>query len=216
MMMHLPMSLQFQCSLPRSTTRWQCFRPGSLSRRRAYEEAKAALDRAQELAAGADSAAARFPAYYGKWLSCSARGEMGLARQIAERFLCEAKVEDRIVEAAVASRILGLTCSWQGDFAEAKANLEEALRLCDAQQNPQVNVSFGQDTVAAAKAFLAQTTWALGEVIRARELIEQAIARAVETTHAPTLASTNLYEALLEILRESILSAQFEGPRCIV
>jgi len=72
---------------------------------------------------------------------------MGLARQTAERFLREAKVEDRMFEAAVASRSLGLTCFWQGDFTEAKANLEEALRLCDAQQNPQVNVSFGQDTV---------------------------------------------------------------------
>jgi hypothetical protein len=59
------------------------------------EEAKAALDRAQELTAGTDSAAARFPAYYGKWVSCSARGEIDLARQIAERFLREAKVEGR-------------------------------------------------------------------------------------------------------------------------
>src|SRR5215831_15607860 len=100
------------------------------SRGFASEEAKAALDRAQELAAGADSAPARFSAYYGKWLSCSARGETGLARQTAERFLREAKVEGRMIEAAVASRNLGLTCFWQGDFTEAKANLEEALRLC--------------------------------------------------------------------------------------
>ena len=86
-------------------------------------------------------AAARFPAYYGKWLSRSSRGEMGLARQIAERFLCEAKVEDRKVEAAVASRNLGLTCFWQGDFTEANAYLEEALRLCGAQHDSQVNGS---------------------------------------------------------------------------
>jgi len=201
MMMHLPMSLQFQCSLPRSTTRWQCFRPGSLSRRRAYEEAKAALDRAQELAVGAESAAARFPAYYGKWLSCSHRGEMDLARQIAERFLREAKVEGRMFEAAVASRILGVTFLWQGDFTEAKATLEETLRLCDAQQNPQVNVGFGLDTVAPAKAFLALTTWVLGEVTRARVLIEEALARAVETTHAPTLVTAYWIKATLEVLR---------------
>jgi class 3 adenylate cyclase/predicted ATPase len=89
------------------------------------EEAKAALDRAQELAAETDSAPARFPAYYGKWLSCAAHGEMGLARQTAERFLREAKIEGRMVEGAVASRILGLTCFWQADFTAAKANLEE-------------------------------------------------------------------------------------------
>jgi tetratricopeptide (TPR) repeat protein len=179
------------------------------------EEAKAALDRAQELAAGADSAAARFPAYYGKWLSCSARGEMGLARQIAERFLSEAKVEDRIVEAAVASRNLGLTCFWQGDFTEAKATLGETLRLCDAQHDSKVNVSFGQDTVALAKASLALTTWLLGEVTRARVLIEEAIARAVETTHAPTLANAYLFKASLEVLRGDADGVSRDATRVI-
>ena len=70
----------------------------------AAEETAAAFSRAQELTGGTDSAAARFPAYYGKWMSCSARGEIGLARQIAEKFLREAKVEGRMVETAVASR----------------------------------------------------------------------------------------------------------------
>jgi hypothetical protein len=81
------------------------------------------------------------------------------------------------------------------------ANLEEALRLCDAQHDPKVNVSFGQDTIAAAKAFLANTTWVLGEVTQARELIEQAIARAVETAHAPTLVNAYFFKASLEALR---------------
>jgi hypothetical protein len=93
------------------------------------EEAKVALDRAQELAAGTDSAAARFSAYYGKWLSCSTRGEIGLARQTAERFLREAKIEGCMVEAAVASRNLALSRFWQGDFTEAKAILERGVAI---------------------------------------------------------------------------------------
>jgi len=74
------------------------------------EEAKVALDRAQELAVRTDSAPARFSAYYGKWMSCSARGEEGLARQTAEMFLGEAKIEGRMFEAAVANRNLLLAC----------------------------------------------------------------------------------------------------------
>jgi len=73
--------------------------------------------------------------------------------------------------------------------------------LCDAQYDPKVNVSFGQDTIAAAKAFLAVTIWALGEVTRPRELIQQAIGRAVETTHAPTLVNTYWFKASLDVLR---------------
>jgi hypothetical protein len=38
------------------------------------KEAKAAFDRAEELAVGTDNAAARFPAYYGKWLSSVVHG----------------------------------------------------------------------------------------------------------------------------------------------
>jgi predicted ATPase len=165
------------------------------------QEAKVALDRAQDVAAGSDSAAARFSAYYGRWLSCSARGEIGLARQTAERFLREAKIDGLMVEAAVASRNLGLSCFWQGDFTEAQTILEEALRLCDTQQHPEVDVSFGQDTFAQAKAALAATTWALGEVTRARGLFEEAIARAVETAHAPTLVNAHWFKAMLDALR---------------
>jgi class 3 adenylate cyclase/predicted ATPase len=165
------------------------------------QEAKVALDRAQELAAGTDSSAARFSAYYGTWLSCNARGEMGLGRHTAERFFREAKIAGHMVEAAVASRNLGLSRFWHGDFTEAKANNEEALRLCDVQQHPEVDVSFGQDTVAQAKACLAATIWTLGEVTRARVLIEEAVARAVETAHAPTLTNTSWFKAILETLR---------------
>src|SRR5262249_805257 len=165
--------------------------------------------------AAADSAPARFSAYYGKWLSCSARGEMGLARQTAEKFLREAKVEDRMVEVAVASRNLGLSCFWQGDFTEAKASLEEALRLCDAQYDPKVNVSFGQDTIAAAKAFLSLTTWLLGEVTRARVLIEEAIARPVGTVRAPTLVTAYWFKASLEVLRSDTDGALRDATRVI-
>jgi predicted ATPase len=140
---------------------------------------------------------------------------MDSARQIAERFLREAKVEGRTVEAAVASRNLGLTFFWQGDFTEAKANLEEALRLCDARQNPQVNISFGQDTVAAAKSFLGLTTWALGEDTRARVLIEEAIARAVETAHPPTLVNAYWFKASLEVLQGDADGALRDATRVI-
>ena len=98
---------------------------------------------------------------------------------------------------------LGLACFWQGNLTAAKSNLAEAVRLCGAQPHkPKINVSFGQDTFAAAKAFLALTTWALGEVTRAGELSAEAMTRAVETTHPPTLVNAYFFKASLEALRE--------------
>jgi hypothetical protein len=87
-------------------------------------------------------------------------------------FLREAKTEGALFEAAVASRTLGLTCFWQGHLIEAKAHLEEALRLHCAQHDREVNINFGQDTAAAANIFLACTLWVLGEVAPARERVD--------------------------------------------
>src|SRR4029077_21252760 len=103
----------------------------------------------------------------------------------------------------------------KADFTEAKANLEDTLRLCDAQQHPEVDVSFGQDTVAQAKASLAATTWALGEVTRAGVLIEEAIARAVETAHAPSLTNIYFFKALLEMLRGDADGALRDATRLL-
>jgi hypothetical protein len=55
------------------------------------EESKAAFIRARELAAAIEDATERFTIYYGLWVGNLVRGELGLAREIAETFLREAE-----------------------------------------------------------------------------------------------------------------------------
>src|SRR5499427_6012427 len=81
------------------------------------EESKAAFVRARELAAAIDNPTERFVIYYGLWIGTLARGEVGLAREIAETFLREAEREARTMECEVGHRIVGFTCLWQGDFS---------------------------------------------------------------------------------------------------
>jgi predicted ATPase len=57
------------------------------------------------------------------------------------------------------------------------------------------------DSAASATAHLAHTKWQLGEVDRARELIEESVARAIESAHGPTLANTYTFKALFEMFR---------------
>ena len=174
------------------------------SRGFAAEEAKAAFTRARELAAGFDHPPGeRFATYYGLWLGSLNRGELAIARETAEAFLREAKIENCSTEAAVASRNLGLTCLIQGDVTEARAHLEEALRIYDPERDREARSRFAQDTGAAATVFLAHATWLLGEIGRARALIEEGVARAVETGHVPTLANTYTYKILFEELHGS-------------
>ena len=169
---------------------WSCSQ--LYSRGFGTEESKAALIRARELAAAIDDPTERYTIYYGLWVGNLLRGELRLAREIAETFLREAEREARTTECGVGRRLLGSTCLFQGDSIEAQANLVEALSICDSERDREAGFRFGQDTGAIARARLAITKWQLGEVGPAPALIEEAVAHAIETGHVPSL----VYEAL--------------------
>ena len=71
------------------------------------QETKAAFTRAHELAARTDSPAERFAAYTGVLVGAWMRGEIGAARDAAERFLREAEAAALPLEVGVAHRYLG-------------------------------------------------------------------------------------------------------------
>jgi predicted ATPase len=165
------------------------------------EESKAAFVRARELAAAIDNPTERFTIYYGLWHGNLARGELGFAREIAETFLREAESGAKTTECGFGRRLLGDTCLRQGDFIEAQANLVEALSIYDPERDREARFRFGHDTGAVARACLAITKWQLGEVASARALIEEAVARAIEIGHVPTLVHTYGNKAHFEIVR---------------
>ena len=172
-----------------------------LSRGYGSEEAKAAFAHAQELATGVDNAAQRFDAYFGQWVGSMLRGELRSARETAEAFLSEAEKEERTTEAVAAHYSLGTACFYQGGLAEARAHLELALRIFDPESDREAT-RFGTDTGVAATGYLGFTSRLLGEVGLARNLIEAANVRAVESAHAPTLAMAYVHTALFDMLRD--------------
>ena len=172
-----------------------------LSRGYGSEEAKAAFAHAQELATGVDNAAQRFDAYFGQWVGSMLRGELRSARETAEAFLREAEKEERTTEAVAAHYSLGTACFYQGGLAEARAHLELALRIFDSESDREAT-RFGTDIGVAATGYLGFTIRLLGEVGLARNLIEAANARAVESTHAPTLAMAYVHTAIFDMLRD--------------
>jgi predicted ATPase len=165
------------------------------------DETKAAFIRARELAAAIDNPTERFTIYYGLWYGNMMRGELRLAREVAETFLREAERGARTTECGFGRRLLGSTCLWQGDFIEAQANLVEALSIYDPKRDREARFRFGQDTGATARVHLAHAKWRLGEVGPARALIEEAVADAIETGHVPTLVLTYVLKVLFDIVR---------------
>jgi predicted ATPase len=124
-----------------------------------------------------------------------------LARETAETFLREAVKAARMPETVAALRYLGLTCLCQGHFVEARAHLEEVLRIYDPSRDRDASFRFGTDSLASATIYLAIVCWQLGEFVRARELSNEAIAWAVETGHAATIVNTWAFKAGFEMTR---------------
>ena len=174
----------------------------------ASEEAKAAFARAQELAKRVDSAVERFDNYFGQWAGSMLRGEMQLGREFAEKFLREAEKEGRTTEAAAARRCLGATCLFQGDLAAARVHLEQAIRILDPERDREAKFRFGTDVGALAAVYLALTNWLLGEAGPARKLAEEAIERAIESAHSPTLANVSWFKALFDAFRDDAEAAR--------
>jgi predicted ATPase len=167
----------------------------------AAEETKAAFARAAELAAKTDDFSQRFAAAHGQWTVALVRGEFKSARDMALAFLREAENQGRLVEAGVARRGLALICYLVGNFAQARAHCERALAICEPERDREARERFSEDTGCMAMSILATTSWQLGEVERARELIDLANRRAAELGHAPSMAHPLRSKFFLEMSR---------------
>ncbi len=165
------------------------------------DETKAAFTRARDLAANIDNPAERFVTYYGQWANSFMHGEFGLAREAAESLLRDTEGDTWMPEAAAAHRMFGLTCIHQADFIAARAHLEEALRVYSPHWDHNAKFRLSMEPGLTSMAYLARTTWLLGDVGRARDLIEDAVARSIEAAHVPTLANNHMVKVELEVLR---------------
>ena len=126
---------------------------------------------------------------------------MRSATELASSFLREAEQSERLPETAAVRRSLGLIAYFLGDFVAASAHLERALHECDTEHDEEAWERFGDDTGAVAMSYLALTTWQLGQVERARELIDTANQRAAKIGVKPSKAIPLYWMSYLEILR---------------
>ena len=135
------------------------------------------------------------------------RGELRRVRELACPFLKEAEEAGCLVEAGVARRGLALSCLFAGDFLEARTHCERALEVSDPGRDRETRERFSDDTGTMAMSCLAVTSWQLGEVDRARGLIDEANQRGKELGHAPSMAHPLLWKSNLEILRGDAAAA---------
>jgi tetratricopeptide (TPR) repeat protein len=165
------------------------------------EEARAAFSRATALAAKTDSFTDRFAAGHFQFVFAFLRGELRSAREQELSFLKEAEDTGCLVEAGVVRRNLALACYQAADFHEARIHCERALEACEPEYERETQERFHDATGPVVMSVLAVTMWQLGEVERARELIEEANRRGSELGYGPSMAHPLLWKSQLEILR---------------
>jgi predicted ATPase len=182
----------------------------------AAEETRAAFARVDEFAGPAENAAARFAAADAQSLSNFVRGELRHARETAETFLREAEAEGRGMEAGAARRMLGLVCLYQGDLKAARSVFEPVLADYLPERDGKTQFLFGRDTEVAAAASLALAEWHLGEVERARHLIDRATRRADELGQAATIANALFWKTYLECRRDDVTATRLAADALLV
>jgi predicted ATPase len=158
----------------------------------AAEETKAAFARAQEIAGSAKEPAARIAIHDAECLRTFMRGEFREAQEIAETMLHEAGAEAHGPEAGAFRLMLGLIRLYQGELKAAQTIFER--ELTDFELGPAGRVN--------AAAFLALTEWHLGEVVRARQHIQQAVQQANEMGDVERVATGLFFRTVLESRRE--------------
>jgi predicted ATPase len=181
----------------------------------ASDETKAAFAKAQQLLTKIDDPTERFVTYYGLWLTSVSPGDLASARSTAETFWRDAKSASRVTEAAIALTLLGFTCLYQGDFGNALSHLQGAIRIYDPQRDHEAKFRFGLDAGAFSAVNLANAHWLVGEVEKAREVLNDARRRAIDAGHAVALAFHSDFEAMFETLRGDAEAVRQAAQRCI-
>ena len=173
----------------------------------AAKETEAALAHAGVLASRSGDFSERLAAAHGQWTLLIARGELRAARELASSMLREAEDGGHRMEASIARRGLALIYSLTGEFLEARSQCERALADRDPKRDQEVRERFGDDLGTVVISILAVTAWQLGEVDRARELIDAATRRAAELGHGVSNANPLYCRALLEMQRGDAAAA---------
>jgi predicted ATPase len=164
-------------------------------------ETTAAFARARELASRVEDASERFSAYYGLWVGHLARCEPVPLREMAELFLREATAQSDCPEALVAHGNFGTTSFYFGDFAGAHDHCQKTIELYDPVRHGDFANRFGNDPRALAGVYDAISLWVLGRIDEALPLAERALIDAESAAHPPTMATTLVHAAQLELFR---------------
>ncbi|HJY81218.1 MAG TPA: hypothetical protein VKK81_09060, partial [Candidatus Binatia bacterium] len=144
------------------------------------------------------------------------QAELQTARELGEQLLRlaqDAQDSSLLLEAHGA---LGLPLFWLGEFASARAHLEQGIALYDPQQHSSHAFLYGQDPGVLCRVYGAFALWHLGYPDQALKRIHEALTLAQELSHPYSLAFALFIAAWVHQYRREGRAAQERAEAMMV
>ncbi len=161
------------------------------------QEVLEVFSRAQELLDASATVKEQMIILHGLWSVYNMRGELVVARDLAEKCLALARDVPDPEALAMANLLMGHNLWGMGRFAEARAYLEQTLEHCGPGKEQRRELRFSFNLGVAGAAFLALTLWPLGFPEQAVAAAAHARTRAETAGHVPLIALVSYCSAFL-------------------
>jgi predicted ATPase len=178
----------------------------------AAPETKTAAERARQLVEQAEAFGERledpltlFSILYGFWVANQVAFNGDRIRELAEQFLVLAKKQADTVPLRVGHRLMGTSLMQTASLAPARAHLDQAMALCEANNRPQAT-RFGIDVRISILCYRSWALWMLGYPEAALADAEHALDEVRQIDQAATL----LY-ALLHVSFTHMFCGKYEA-----
>jgi TOMM system kinase/cyclase fusion protein len=159
--------------------------------------------RARELCQQVEETPQLVPVLRGLWEFYELQGALPTARELGEQLLTLAQRVHEVEFLLVAHNVLGDTLLWLGEFAGARAHLEQGMALYNLQQHRSHAFLYGYDSGVHCLSFEAVALWHLGCPEQALRRIHDALTLAQELSHPFSLAlALDFADWLYQLRRE--------------
>jgi class 3 adenylate cyclase/predicted ATPase len=151
------------------------------------DQARSLIEQAEALGEPLEDPLLLFSVLYGFWVANITEFNGDVCRDLAAQFLALAERQPATVPRMVGHRLVGTALYFTGDYADARAHLDQAISLYDPAEHRALATRFGQDVKVAGLAIRSLNLWDLGYPEAALEDAEEALKNARQIGQAATL-----------------------------
>ena len=182
----------------------------------AAPDVRSTYARARALCENSGEAPQLFPVLFGLWVYYYVRGEILVARELAEKqcLRLALSVQDPalLLEAHLA---YGATLFHIGELSLARSHVEQSLSLYDGHAHRSHMFVYGQDPGTVSGIYMSFILWHLGFPDQALRTIKKAVVLAGELKHSFTSAFALLGAAWVHQLRHEVETVQAEAEKAL-